>query len=126
LDQFQQSLMLMLQTFAKMNNEQMDLIRGELAELRRLTEELHDARSQLPASAAPSEGPPPSPAAEPRKAATTPAPPLPRHPPPLMQRKPSTPTPETDVHDWLSGRIANLESQREGVLRRVFKKLTGR
>ena len=34
-------------------------------------------------------------------------------------------TPDVDVHAWLSGRIANLESQREGVLKRVFRKLTG-
>jgi hypothetical protein len=125
LEQFQQSLMLMLQTFAKMNSEQMDLIRGELAELRRLTEELQDARGRLEAAPppAPSEDRRPRPAASPTNATSAPAAPGVGQAP-LKPLQPSTP-PEVDVHDWLSGRIANLESQREGVLKRVFKKLTG-
>jgi pSer/pThr/pTyr-binding forkhead associated (FHA) protein len=124
LDQFQQSLLLMLQTFAKMNSDQMELIREELAELRRLTQELHDARQQLdatPKGSAPAATPATTAAPGPSRPPTKPIPNTPSSP-----AHPSQPSPQdVDVHAWLSGRIATLENQREGVLKRVIRKITG-
>jgi pSer/pThr/pTyr-binding forkhead associated (FHA) protein len=123
LDQFQQSLMLMLQTFAKMNSEQMDLIRDELSELRRLTEELHEARQlQTAGPRSPASGETPS-----RATSVGPIP-TPTADPPILAPPPASEAaaPDADVHAWLSGRIASLETQRQGVLQRVLRKITGR
>lgn len=122
LDQFQQSLMMMLQTFAQVNGEQMGLIREELAELRRLTAELNEARQQLgsaPADPAPAEAP-----------ATGGAANTVRIPPTAQTAATTSPAslegpPDVDVHAWLSGQIANLESRREGLLKRILRKVTG-
>jgi pSer/pThr/pTyr-binding forkhead associated (FHA) protein len=136
LDQFQQSLMLMLQTFAKVNGDQMGLIREELAELRRLTEELHLARQQLgPAAAAhvesrtsfgesgtSLEGP-----TSVRLPAPAPAPMIPAPAPLPAPTIPPAPAlaPDPEVHVWLSRQIASLESRREGVMKRILRKITG-
>jgi hypothetical protein len=122
LDQFQQSLMMMLQTFAKMSSDQMELIREELAELRQLTEDLREAKRQQ--DAAPVAAPTPhTPAATgvgllpPVEVNAAPAPPV---------MTPPGPAPaDADVHDWLSRRIADIENRREGVLKRVMRKITG-
>lgn len=125
LEQFQQSLMQMMQTFAQMNNDQMGLIREELAEIRRLNEELHEARQRLgpgPKELPRSEKPP-----TPEPASAT-FPPMihafPIAPPPDPHAGEPSP-PAVDVHDWLSGRIANLEQQRQSVLQRALRKITG-
>jgi hypothetical protein len=128
MEQFQQSMMQMMQTFVKMNNDQLDLIREELVELRRLTEELYDAKQRL--NSTPKE--PTTPRAEiPAEATAKPAPPPPEKshspaPPVTPPPDPEPAPPAADLHDWLSGRIADLENQRQGILRRALRKLTGR
>jgi pSer/pThr/pTyr-binding forkhead associated (FHA) protein len=125
LEQFQQSMMQMMQTFAQMNNDQMGLIREELAEIRRLNEELHEARHRL--GTGPKEVPQGEKPPTPEAASAT--------PPPMIHAFPTAPPPDphagepappaVDVHDWLSGRIANLEQQRQSVLQRALRKITG-
>ena len=43
MDQFQQTISMLVQMFGSMHRDQMDLIREELDQLRDLTKEFHDA-----------------------------------------------------------------------------------
>jgi pSer/pThr/pTyr-binding forkhead associated (FHA) protein len=52
-DQFNQSMMMMFQTFAALNQDQMRFLHEELDQIRRLTRELHALRTELAAQSPP-------------------------------------------------------------------------
>jgi len=58
-NQFQQSMMMMMQMFGGMHQDQMGLVREELDRLRELTSEIQSIKSQLAERPAPAPNPPP-------------------------------------------------------------------
>jgi hypothetical protein len=128
-EQFRVTMTGMLDTFRKMQADQMQMVWTELAQIRRLNEEVTSLKSsmaRLPAA-------PPKPAAEPPRPpqpAANPIP-VPRPPAPAPARKPETVPPQPaapagqDVHTWLSQRVAGLEKEREGRWQKLVNFLTG-
>jgi pSer/pThr/pTyr-binding forkhead associated (FHA) protein len=132
MDQFQQSMLMMVQMFMRMHQDQVGVLRDEVDQLQRLTAEIHAAQAQLlgrserPAAA-------PVPAAQPAAAHAPPA----HQPVSLAEPAPplATPTPvapaskeglDSEYHAWLSGQIAELEHQRQTVWQRVLGVMFGR
>ena len=132
MEQFQQTMMSMMQMFTKMHDDQTDLIRQELESMRRLTEELLEAKKQLAETAA--GGMPaarPAPTVTPIRAEGGSAPPTPPPQPlPVPYVEPATTGPansnHADVHGWLSHRIAGLEKERQTVWQRILGSMAGR
>jgi hypothetical protein len=121
-----------------MQNDQMQMILGELAQIRRLTEEVTSLKAtmaQLPMAASPVRPVPAAPSVPVEKPA-----PRPMRPPaerPAPARCPSTPdrisdvgnaktAPVTgDVHAWLSQRVAQVQKEREGRWQKIVSFLAG-
>jgi hypothetical protein len=153
-DQFNQTLMMIFQMFTTTHQDHLALIRRELEEVRKATEEIQALRQQLEQSAAP---PPTSaPAALPgpqeegveeggRVAPTAagsspdgqqstpaagPAPNgkmgQPPPPPPGPQAGPAPSVGGDTIHAWLTQRIAALQQEREGRWQKILRLLLGR
>lgn len=148
LEQFHQTTLMMAEMFSTLHREQMGLVREELGQLRRLTQELQDLRTErarlaLEAPDAAAAQAPPSDAAEGRPAED----PVPKAPPDEATPAGSSgadraadaaaarvpePVPVTpavhdvaDVHDWLNRRIASLEEERSGRWQKFLQFITG-
>ena len=153
-DQFQRTMMMMVQMFSTMHQEQASLLREEMRQFHKATEELQAAQRELRERQAPSPAPAPAPAPAPQappSAAVPPATRPPLRPFPSSGQRPlgswpvsqgDTPTPtapagaakqsddlgiagppddESDeVHDWLSKRIADLETERQSRWQRIL------
>jgi len=124
MDQFQQSMMTMMQMFTHMHHEQLGLIRQEMANLQRLTQELQQAQKELTLLPGPTR-PEPRPIPEigtPR--VQVPGGTLAPQPVPAEPALPRGGSP--NVHGWLSQRIANLEQERQTVWQRMLSSVLGR
>lgn len=112
-DQFQQGLAMMFRLFSGMHQEQMSLVREELAEIRRLAEEQRALRAALDRDRA---APPPSsyrPIAES-------APPRPRRP------HPHPPRPGGDeAHAALAHRLRELQEEQQGRWQKLLRSVMG-
>jgi hypothetical protein len=147
LEQFHQTMVMMAQLFGNLHRDQMALIREELDQLRRVTEELQTLHVELARSATP--GPlagndSPRPAAGPTGAtaaarrleggtrtppASTPAPePVGTQPAAKQQRDGPPPAPEgaADIHLLLRRRMAALEQERKSRWEKVLHFMLGR
>lgn len=112
-DQFHQALAMMFQMFHGMHREQMDLIREELAAIRRLAEEQRSLQAELAARrAAPANGPAP-----------------PRRPPPLerppRRPDPARPEPAPAAHDDLVRRLDLLQQEQHGRWQKILRSVLG-
>jgi pSer/pThr/pTyr-binding forkhead associated (FHA) protein len=151
LDQFQQTMLMMAEMFTTLHKEQAGLVREELQHLRKLTSELNalqaeQARQALPTqpqplvvhsgsvAAAPSveRERPREPevhenAAEPQtnSRGTAPAPDGMPEEPKKAAEKPAAATVPTDVHDWLSRRIGELQTERQGRWQKLMRMVMG-
>jgi hypothetical protein len=131
-----------IDAFRRMHNDQMQMIWGELAEFRRLTEEMTSLKAslaKLPVAPSGANSPPPPPRVSEPVTAPKPAPVFDRPPMdrPAPAPRPSTPdrtreagTAKTnpvigDVHAWLSQRVAEVQKEREGRWQKIVSFLTG-
>lgn len=106
--QFQQAIVTVCRMFAGMHQEQMALLRDELAELRRAT------------------SPPPAlPAAEVPPAPSPPPPPKPKVPEPPPLREPIPDVPD-DIHVWLARRVQDIQDEGEGRWKKILNNLVGK
>lgn len=124
-DQFQESLMMATRLFASLHQEQMGLVRQELACLKDLTSELNGLRTELaghlkktpPAGQADQAAPAIEAPVQKEPAAARPIPPAVEQPTPTVAGTsvPSHPSPAAtdEVHDWLTHRIASLQDERQ-------------
>jgi hypothetical protein len=115
-DQFHQSMRMMVEMFSALHREQMGLVRQELDRLRQLTGELQDLQAELrkngtgspageasrPAQDTEADGPADSPS-------TTPA----------------EPAADIRIHAWLGERIAALHAERQGRWEKLMSFLKG-
>ena len=144
-EQFQQALMMMFQLFSGMHQDQMALIRQELAEIRHLTEEQQALQAELARRPSPVNGTPPmrspspEPSAEPSEtptpaAASRPtvagdragASSVPRSsPPPRPDRPASTQTAgamaEKDLHAFLNQRLASIQEEQQSRWQKLLR-----
>jgi hypothetical protein len=130
LDQFQQSMLMMLKMFTSTHNDQMEAIRKELSRLQEVQLELLALRHQQPPQPVPG---PANGSASARDVAlnkSAASPPLPaastgeRPPGPAPAEAPRATSP--DVHLWLAQRIAGLEKERETVWQRLMGFVLGK
>ena len=142
-EQFQQALMMMVQTFSRLHRDQLQLIRQELNQLHGLTRELQEIQKELRnrPSAPPrtatehsQKGRPtlPSPPPAPAKSSS------PRNQEPARARTPTrseanadTSTvppvqPTAEVHAWLTQRLAVLQEERQTRWQKILNALTGK
>ncbi len=128
-DQFQQTTMMMLQMFASMHRDQMAVVREELDQIRRLSEQLSELQKQMPAQ-------PDTPTATPAAMnQTTPAPQEPvskrtpgGSPPPRSEADEAqwkNSPPPTDLHAQLARRIASLQEERQSRWKKLLTMVTG-
>src|SRR5262249_12251389 len=108
-DQFQQTLVMLVQMMSSMHQEQVALIREEMRQFQQVSQELQQLQAQArggraSAAAAPSVPLPSPPAATP----------LPEQPPTVEETDGGT-----AVHDWLAKRIADLQSDRQTRWQRI-------
>jgi predicted component of type VI protein secretion system len=134
-EQFQQSMTTMLQAFSAMHHDQMTLVRGELDQLRQLTERLNDLqvelarqpvadRNEAPTVRLPTAQAPPR-----RNGKSLPERAAPRAQPAAAARKPqqsAAGAAKPDVHAWLSEQIVTLQRERQSVWQRLMGTLTGK
>ncbi len=143
MDQFQQTLLMMMQMIHRMHTDQMDLVRTELQRLRELSLEIQEARLNQQALARAAEEArrekPPGRARQPAPingaaASHAPAPrPTPQPPAEAPEAPPPGPTPpppanaeaDADVHGALAAKIAALEAQRQTIWQRILGALPG-
>jgi hypothetical protein len=105
-DQFQQGLAMMFRLFSGMHQEQMALVREELAEIRRLSEEQRALRTELSRAAPP--------------AARAPTPP----PPSVRPLRPPRPGLE-DTHATLAHRLEALQQEQRGRWQKLLRSVMG-
>lgn len=154
-DQFQRTMMMMMQMFTTMHQEQAALLREEMRHFQKATEELNAAQRELRER---QHAPQPAPRAaaqeyaRPRPLVPEPVKPIPDGPRPIgswkvgdvsapsaglpvqpaAYEKPAVPPemePESEdgeeVHDWLTKRIADLESERQSRWKRILGFMRG-
>ncbi len=123
-DQFQQSMMMVLQMFGTMHRDQLGLLREELDELRRANANGHEPP-----------GPPPkgntTTPAQPTPSASRPSPePNRRRPPeaaaPTPHTTPDAPLTNSDMHAILARRIATLQDNEQGRWQKILAMIAGR
>lgn len=149
MDQFQQSMQMVVQVFASMHRDQMETLQKELDHVHRITRELNELQSELrnsprspirsrngsltrPAAATPS-------AVSAAAAATPQAPPAATSPaagPPPGEGTVPGPTPSVppggpmpdmgDMHDWLNQRIVTLQKERESSWQKILGFVMGK
>jgi pSer/pThr/pTyr-binding forkhead associated (FHA) protein len=129
-EQFQQAMTMMTQMFCAMHHDQAESVRGELARLRQLNEDLISLRAELAGrrglEAAPSLPASPSLSSSPAPpvAPLVPAPdPAWAPPPPSATEGPS---PDGDVHALLNRRIAAIQQESQGLWQRLLDLVTNR
>jgi pSer/pThr/pTyr-binding forkhead associated (FHA) protein len=145
MDQFQQSMQMVVQVFASMHRDQMGMLQKELDHIHRITRELNELQAEVRASQQrgpsarngamhrpfPTRTPPgpaersapkpsapsaPSPATA-ENAAAAPAPPVP----------PGGAMPDMgDMHDWLNQRIVTLQKERESRWQKIMGFVLGK
>jgi hypothetical protein len=146
LDQFQQSMQMIVQTFASMHRDQMTTLQKELDHIHRITRELNELQAEAKAAQQRGLGP------QRNGSWTRPAPPrpsaaqsAPRQPEPAPRRNAPAGTPERpqagspspaaagaaaadigDMHDWLNQRIRNLQNERESSWQRILGFVLGK
>jgi pSer/pThr/pTyr-binding forkhead associated (FHA) protein len=142
-DQFQQALMMMVQTFSRLHRDQLQLIRQELNQLHGLTRELQEIQKEL-------RNRPPAPhrvAAEPSEkgrttlSPTPSAPAVPNGPRNTETTRPRASTasdadadassapssrPTAEIHAWLTQRLAVLQEERQTRWQKILQALTGK
>jgi pSer/pThr/pTyr-binding forkhead associated (FHA) protein len=151
LDQFQQMMMMMFQMFTSMHRDQMQVVHEEMAQIRRLTEELQSAqtllREQVESRREPAPAPPsPRPNGPPRIRLASPRPeptgssPRPEPPPTAATRRSEARPPEPprraaaaedpeaathQLHALLAQRIAALQQERQTRWQRLMQMFGG-
>jgi hypothetical protein len=146
LDQCHQTMLMMAQMFTTLHREQMEVVRDELERMHRLTRELQELRAQLtghlPDSRAASadrgqEPPRGRDAAMSGPGDKSPAPATPRLGGPPDRQPGGSATPplpgaavgtasDPGIHVWLSRRIAELNTEREGSWQKIKAFLVGK
>jgi hypothetical protein len=143
MDQFQQSMQMVVQVFASMHRDQMSTLQRELDQIHHLTRELNELQAELRARRGPApsrngagarlpEPPPALPARHPLPPAAhgNTAPPLggaAPAPPPAAPAGPSGEVPNTgDMHEWLNQRILTLQREREGRWQKILGFVMGK
>ncbi|MGE3821431.1 MAG: hypothetical protein AB7I30_18635, partial [Isosphaeraceae bacterium] len=145
LDQFQQSMFMMLQMFSGMHREQMGLMREELERLRELSEEMatikaeiakRQTRAQPPLPPAggftkpvngkhATPGHDPNPHPSPAKTAS----PNQSQPPPPQRDEDAAAAPSlepsADVHDWLNDRLTAITAEQQNRWQKLMGILRG-
>ena len=122
-EQFQQTLLMIVQMFGNSQREQMALIRQELEQIQELTRQLHTLQSEGAGRA-----PKPLPAT-PQAGALNSSVPSPSSKPPASAAKIDTPSPklgDPNVHVWLSQRLSALQQERQNRWQKVFNLVTGK
>lgn len=90
-DQFQNMMFMMMQMFSTMHQDQMNLVRTEMAQIRQLTEQLQQAQAELEKQAVPARPPASPPEAAAAGEMGSLAAPRPSAPPPTAASRPATP-----------------------------------
>lgn len=153
-EQFHQAMMMMFQMFSSMHRDQMNLVREELDQIRKISSELEDLRTAAakappaPSSSPPSPKPPPTTAPRGPASLGTHPPVKPPHvingisertPAETTRRvraeapRPTTPNPQApaappaqgQVHDLLFQRMASLQEERQTRWRKILSMVTG-
>jgi hypothetical protein len=143
-EQFQQTLLMMLQMFSTLHREQNDLVRQELASLHELTLELNRLQASLaghlvthsgdpaatpaPDAASAAGGAPAAPVREAREMRPAADPPANRTTPVTEQPGPTRQEPIQEsehIHLWLSRRIEAIQQERQTRWQRILGFLTG-
>jgi pSer/pThr/pTyr-binding forkhead associated (FHA) protein len=146
MDQFQQSMQMMVQVFATMHRDAMATLQKELDQIHAITRELNELQAELLASRAGNAAPPngsagrPAPGRPPLAHHARPdAPARPTLPPPAPDSRPAAnasaraparpakgvPNP-SDMHDWLNQRIRTLQRERESRWHKIFGFVLGK
>jgi len=118
-EQFQQTVLMMGQMFGNLQQEQVALVRQELDQIQRLTQELQTLQKDYPAqtpSAAPE--PSPSPGDAEAKSSVTPA-------AAASSVSSEAPAP-AEIHTWLSQRLTAIHQERQGRWQKILGVLTGK
>lgn len=120
-DQFQQTMLMVVQMFGALHREQTELVRKDLERVHTLTRELQALQAELRGQKiANGTAAPEPPRDKPRAAAdngTPAAPPLRR--PASTEEKP--PAPDETIHAWLTDRIASLQQERQSQWQKIFR-----
>ncbi len=119
-EQFQQTLVMMAQTFGNLHREQLALVREELGQIQNLTRQLHTLQAQGMRQTPP---PPPPPAQTPPPRSSVPNSPLPARAVPAPAAAACN---EGDIHGWLSQRLAALQQERQTRWQKVLNVLGGK
>jgi pSer/pThr/pTyr-binding forkhead associated (FHA) protein len=140
-DQFQQGMMMMFQMFNTLHRDQVGVIREELEHLHRLTEEVKNIQADLMARGQPAKAPSPPAQAKPaavKQPQRFPAIPLPPQqtlgaaveatngPAPPVNGGAQAPLehPDTQMHVWLTQRLANIQQERQSHWQKIVNFLT--
>jgi pSer/pThr/pTyr-binding forkhead associated (FHA) protein len=146
MDQFQQSMQMVVQVFASMHRDQMGMLQQELDHIHRITRELNELQAEVRANQqrapAARNGSHSRPAPPPVPAAAPPARPAPPQPPARPARPPAPATAATaasppaaaagqmpelgDMHGWLNQRIVALQKEREGRWQKILGFVLGK
>jgi pSer/pThr/pTyr-binding forkhead associated (FHA) protein len=147
MDQFQQSMQMVVQVFASMHRDQMGMLQQELDHIHRITKELNELQAEVRATR-PGQPPPRRNGSHPRSstppAALPPSAPNGNSPQPKPDAAPAVrpvkSTPEAaaasaktgpmpdmgDMHDWLNQRIVTLQKERESRWQKILGFVTGK
>jgi pSer/pThr/pTyr-binding forkhead associated (FHA) protein len=143
MDQFQQSMQMVVQLFASMHRDQMGMLQQELDHIHRITRELQELQAEAKArehAAAQKNG------TTSASAPATGSPALADRSPPGTQETAAFPAPANgtrrpvadasskshqergvdDMHDWINQRIVNLQRERESRWQKVFSFVMGK
>jgi uncharacterized membrane protein len=146
MDQFQQSMQMVVQVFASMHRDQMETLQKELDHVHRITRELNELQAELrnnqrgpitarngsPTRPAAAPTPPATPSAPQARAlppASTPAQPRPAAaiPGPAAPVPPGGAMPDLgDMHDWVNQRIVTLQKERESSWQKILGFVMGK
>jgi pSer/pThr/pTyr-binding forkhead associated (FHA) protein len=140
-DQFSQMMGMLVQMLSTMHQEQASMLRAEMQQFQKATEELNRLQQQLREGQKSATPTPPSrdrwqpgawAATQPQPPASVPTagterPPLPAPQPAVPAAAGTNGSPEAEeAHDWLTGRISELESERQTSWQRLMGFLGGR
>jgi pSer/pThr/pTyr-binding forkhead associated (FHA) protein len=118
-EQFQNTLLEMARTFSNLHGEQLTLVRQELEHIQELTRQLHTLQAEEKRQTA---LPPPSETALPLPSSASPTAAL-----PAADTLPSAPAHgSSEVHLWLSQRLAALQQERQTCWQRLLTFVTGK
>jgi pSer/pThr/pTyr-binding forkhead associated (FHA) protein len=146
MDQFQQSMQMVVQVFASMHRDQMETLQKELDHVHRITRELNELQAELrhnqrgpirarngpltrPAAAPAPLVAPSAPQAQALPPASTPAQPRPAAaiPGPAAPVPPGGAMPDLgDMHDWVNQRIVTLQKERESSWQKILGFVMGK